>query len=117
MERIIKAAVDRGASDLHIKAGDVFRARIHGKLVPLTKQTLTPDQTRTIALHLMSNEDDKARIDRLTDYDCSWAAAGIVRFRVNIMKQRSSFMVVMRVIPFEVPTFGRLRRPPVLARV
>ena len=61
MERIIKAAVDRGASDLHIKAGDVFRARIHGKLVPLTKQALTPEQTRTIALHLMSNEDDKAR--------------------------------------------------------
>jgi len=30
IEQIIKAAVDRGASDLHIKAGDVFRARIDG---------------------------------------------------------------------------------------
>src|SRR5436190_1062410 len=49
MEKIIKAAVDRGASDLHIKAGDVFRARIHGKLVPLTKQALTPEQTSTMA--------------------------------------------------------------------
>ncbi|MBA3670457.1 MAG: type IV pilus twitching motility protein PilT [Gemmatimonadaceae bacterium] len=117
MEKIIKAAVDRGASDLHIKAGDVFRARIHGKLVPLTKQALTPDQTRTIALHLMSNEDDKARIDKLTDYDCSWAAPGVGRFRVNVLKQRSSFMIVMRVIPFEVPTFESLRLPPVLARV
>jgi twitching motility protein PilT len=117
MERIIKAAVDRGASDLHIKAGDVFRARIHGKLVPLTRQKLTPEQTRTIALHLMSNEDDKARIDKLTDYDCSWAANGIGRFRVNIMKQRSSFMIVMRVISFEVPTFETLRLPQALARV
>lgn len=117
MERIIKAAVERGASDLHIKAGDVFRARINGRLVPLTKQTLTPEQTRTIALHLMSNEDDKARIDKLTDYDCSWTAAGVGRFRVNILKQRSSFMVVMRVIPFEVPTFEQLRLPPVLAKV
>ena len=117
MERIIKAAVDRGASDLHIKAGDVFRARIHGKLVPLTKQALTPEQTRTIALHLMSNEDDKARLDKLTDYDCSWAAPGVGRFRVNILKQRSSFMIVMRVIPFEVPTFEKLRLPASLARV
>src|SRR6266480_929275 len=32
MEKIIKAAVDRGASDLHIKAGDVFRARIDGEV-------------------------------------------------------------------------------------
>jgi twitching motility protein PilT len=117
MERIIKAAVDRGASDLHIKAGDVFRARINGRLVPLTKQKLTPEQTRTIALHLMSNEDDKARIDKLTDYDCSWAANGIGRFRVNILKQRSSFMIVMRVIPFEVPTFEKLRLPAALANV
>jgi twitching motility protein PilT len=117
MERIIKAAVDRGASDLHIKAGDVFRARIHGKLVPLTKQALTPEQTRTIALHLMANEDDKARLDSLTDYDCSWSASGVGRFRVNILRQRSSFMIVMRVIPFEVPTFEKLRLPPVLAHI
>jgi twitching motility protein PilT len=117
MERIIKAAVDRGASDVHIKAGDVFRARINGKLVPLTKQVLTPEQTRTIALHLMSNEDDKARLDTITDYDCSWSAPGIGRFRVNILKQRSSFMVVMRVIPFEVPTFESLSLPPAMSRV
>src|SRR5687768_1045804 len=55
MEKIIKAAVERGASDLHIKAGDVFRARINGKLVALTKQRLTPDQTRAIALKLITS--------------------------------------------------------------
>jgi twitching motility protein PilT len=117
MEKIIKAAVDRGASDLHIKAGDVFRARIHGKLVPLTKQVLTAEQTRAIALHLMSIEEDRARIDKILDYDCSWSVAGIGRFRVNILRQRSSFMIVMRVIPLEVPTFEKLHLPAVLARV
>jgi len=117
MEKIIKAAVDRGASDLHIKAGDVFRARINGELVALTKQALTPEQTRTIALHLMSNEDDKARIDKILDYDCSWAAPGIGRFRVNIMKQRGSFSIIMRVIPWEIPSFEKLGLPPVLAKI
>ena len=117
MEKIIKAAVDRGASDLHIKAGDVFRARIHGELVALTKQALTPEQTRAIALHLMTNEDDKARIDQILDYDCSWAAPGIGRFRVNIMKQRGSFSIIMRVIPWDVPTFEQLGLPPVLSRI
>ena len=62
MEKIIKAAVERGASDLHIKAGDVFRARINGKLVALTKQRLTPDQTRAIAMKLISSDEDRARI-------------------------------------------------------
>jgi len=117
MEKIIKAAVDRGASDLHIKAGDVFRARINGDLVALTKQALTPDQTRSIALHLMNNEDDKARLDNILDYDCSWSAPGIGRFRVNLMKQRGSFSIIMRVIPWEVPTFDKLGLPPVLAKI
>jgi twitching motility protein PilT len=117
MEKIIKAAVDRGASDLHIKAGDVFRARIDGRLVPLTKQRLTPDQTKAIALRLISNDDDRGRIDKLRDYDCSWGMPGIGRFRVNILRQRSSFMIVMRVIPFDVPTFETLKLPAVLAEV
>ena len=117
MEKIIKAAVDRGASDLHIKAGDVFRARIDGKLVPLTKQRLTPEQTKAIALRFIPSEEDRARIDRILDFDCSWGAPGIGRFRVNILRQRSSFMIVMRVIPFEVPTLEQLQLPSVLQTV
>jgi twitching motility protein PilT len=117
MENIIKAAVERGASDLHIKAGDVFRARIDGKLVPLTKQRLTPEQTKAIAIKLIPVEADRKRIDEIRDYDCSWGAAGVGRFRVNILRQRSSFMIVMRVIPFEVPSIEKLSLPRVLEKV
>jgi len=117
VEQIIKAAIDRGASDLHIKAGDVFRARIDGKLVPLTKQRLTPEQTRAIALRLMPNEDDRARLDKLHEYDCSWGVPGVGRFRVNILRQRSSFMIVMRVIPFDIPTFESLKLPSILTTI
>lgn len=117
MEKIIQAAVERGASDLHIKAGDAFRARIDGKLVPLTKQRLTPEQTKAIALRFIPNEEDRVRIDKIQDYDCSWGAPGIGRFRINILRQRSSFMIVMRVIPFEVPTFESLGLPTVLQQV
>jgi len=117
VEQIIKAAIDRGASDLHIKAGDVFRARIDGKLVPLTKQRLTPEQTRAIALRLMPNEDDRNRLDKLHEYDCSWGVPGVGRFRVNILRQRSSFMIVMRVIPFDIPTIESLKLPSVLTTI
>jgi twitching motility protein PilT len=114
VENIIQAAVQRGASDLHIKAGDVFRARINGDLKPLTKQRLTPEQTRAIALKLIPHERDRARLDDIQDYDCSWGLAGVGRFRVNILRQRGSFMIVMRVIPFEIPTIEQLGLPPVV---
>ncbi len=117
MENIIKVAVERGASDLHIKAGDVFRARIDGSLKPLTKQRLTPEQTKAIAIRLIPVEEDRKRIDEIKDYDCSWGAPGIGRFRVNILRQRSSFMIVMRVIPFDVPSLEKLSLPPVLGTI
>ncbi len=117
MEHIIKAAVERGASDIHIKAGDVFRARIDGEFKPLTKQRLTPEQTKAIVLQLIPNEADRASVDTISDYDCSWGAVGIGRFRVNILRQRSSFMVVMRAIPFDVPTVDKLQLPAVVAKV
>jgi twitching motility protein PilT len=117
MEHIIKAAVKRGASDLHVKAGDVFRARINGELRPLTKQRLTPEQTRSIALDLIPSDAVRNSIDSIRDYDCSWGAPGIGRFRVNILRQRSSFMIVMRVIPFDLPTIEKLELPQVVAKI
>lgn len=117
MENLIRAAVERGASDLHIKAGDVFRARINGALVPLTKERLTPEQTRAIALKLLPHERARAGIDELNDFDCAWGLAGVGRFRVSILRQRGSFGIVMRVIPYDIPSLEALGAPPVVAQV
>ena len=117
MEKILRTAIERGASDLHIKAGDVFRARINGELVPMTKQLLTPDQTREVAMRLIPNERDRNNIDRITDYDCAWGVPGLGRFRVNILRQRGSFMIVLRIIPVEIPKFEDLGLPPVIREI
>jgi twitching motility protein PilT len=117
MIEIFKAAIQRGASDIHIKAGDFIRARITGELVPLTQQRLTPEQVAQICVQLIPNQADRDRLDTLTDYDCSWSAPGVGRFRVNILRQRGTLMVVMRVIPIDIPDFEALRLPPVLATI
>ncbi len=117
LAKVLKAAVQKGASDVHAKAGDVFRARIDGKLVGLTKQRLTPEQTRALAATFAGLALDDPRLDTLRDFDCSWGVAGLGRFRVNVLRQRSSFMVVMRVIPFTVPTPEGLRLPEVVTRL
>jgi twitching motility protein PilT len=117
MIEIFKAAIQRGASDIHIKAGDYIRARITGELVPLTQQRLTPEQVAQICTQLVQNPRDREKLDTTTDYDCSWSAPGVGRFRVNILRQRGTLMVVMRVIPIDIPNFEALRLPSVLARI
>jgi twitching motility protein PilT len=117
MIEIFKAAIQRGASDIHIKAGDFIRARITGELVPLTQQRLSPEQVTQICLQLIPHQRDKDRISEIMDYDCSWSAPGVGRFRVNILRQRGTLMIVMRVIPIDIPNFESLRLPPILAQI
>lgn len=117
MIEIFKAAIEKGASDIHLKSGDVVRARLHGKLIPMTQQKLTPDQVRGLALKLIPRESDRENIDELLDFDCSWGVPGLGRFRVSILRQRGSFAIVMRAIPFEIPTFEDLKLPPVLHKI
>ncbi len=117
MIEIFKAAIERGASDIHIKSGDIVRARLHGRLVPLTQQKLSPEQVRQLAQKLIPREEERDRIDELQDYDCSWGVPGLGRFRVNILRQRGSLMIVMRTIPIEIPTVEDLGLPPVIHRI
>jgi len=112
-----RAAIEQRASDIHIKAGDVVRARIDGKLVPIGRERMSQEATRALALKLIPRERDRQGIDDLLDLDCSWGLPGLGRFRVNIARQRGSFMIVMRTIPIDVPTFEDLKLPPVLSRI
>jgi twitching motility protein PilT len=114
---IFKAAIEMGASDIHMKSGDVVRCRVHGQLRPLTQEKLKPDQVKALALKLIPRESDRAQIDEITDYDCSWGLPGLGRFRVNILRQRGTFMIVMRTIPFDIPTFSDLHLPEVLGKI
>ena len=117
MNEMFKKAIQDGASDIHIKAGDFVRARLNGELIPLTEQKISHAQVRELAVKLIPHEKDRERIDEMTDYDCSWGLPGLGRFRVNILKQRGVLGIVMRIIAIEIPTFADLKLPPVLEKI
>ena len=117
MNEMFKKAIEDGASDIHIKAGDFVRARLNGQLTPLTEQKISHAQVRELAIKLIPHEKDRERIDELTDYDCSWGLPGLGRFRVNILKQRGVLGIIMRIIALEIPTFSDLKLPPVLEQI
>ena len=117
MERLIEAAVERGASVIHIKAGDVFRARIDGQMVKLSSHAFSGDEVREVALQLLSEPRDRERIDEIRDFDTSWELPDVGRFRVNILRQRGKLMVIMRVIPWKAPTLEELNLPSVLGEI
>lgn len=115
LRQFLTEAIQRSASDVHIRAGDVVYARIHGQLVPLDTPVLGALDTRELAMHMLATAPNAPTLDDVHDYSGPWSTPGIARFRISILKQRSSYMIVMRVIPDVLPTFETLGLPAALA--
>jgi twitching motility protein PilT len=107
-------AIQRGATDIHIRAGDVVYARVAGQLTPLDTPVLTAVSTFEMVTHILGTSTNAPIIEDVRDYSGPWSAPGVARFRVSILRQRSSFAIVMRVIPDTLPTLESLGLPPAL---
>lgn len=111
----LASAIEMGATDVHLRAGDVVFARLDGQLTPLDTPPLTSVGTYEMVQHILSTSHNAPAIDDVRDFTGPWSAPGIARFRVSVLRQRSSFAIVMRVIPDELPSLESLGLPPTIA--
>ncbi|HEX9578776.1 MAG TPA: type IV pilus twitching motility protein PilT [Myxococcales bacterium] len=112
--QLLAAAVKNGASDIHLKAGAPPALRISGSLLPVKVPALMPEDTENIARFVLANARWKGDIHELRDWDTSYAVDDVGRFRVNIFRQKGNCALVLRAIPFNVPTVESLGLPPVV---
>jgi twitching motility protein PilT len=108
---LLSKAVAGKASDVHIKVGQPPGARIRGEMIYFRTDRITPEDGAAVARLVIGNEDVRAQLDELKEYDTSYAAQGIGRFRVNVYRQRGTLAVVMRFIPSDIPAMDSLGLP------
>ena len=108
---LLELAVEREASDLHLKVNNFPVLRIYGELVPLIdKRKITSKDTYELAYKIM-NERQRRYFDTHYEIDMAHSVPGIGRFRVNIFKQRGTIQLVFRIIPTKVKTIRELNLP------
>lgn len=114
LEPLLRRAVERGASDLHLRAGTPPTLRVDGRLAPdPDRRELTGEETAAIARSLLPD----ARREELAARgaaDVALAVAGLARFRCHVFRQRGEVALAIRAIPHEVPDFGELGLPDVV---
>jgi twitching motility protein PilT len=122
--KILKVMAEKEASDLHISVGSGFRIRILGKLIPAPDGgPLSPSDIASITGGILlagrkcTRENVLKFVEELTDYDCSYSVPGLGRYRVNMYSQRRSLGLVLRHIPYALPTLEGLRIPPVVGEI
>lgn len=109
----LKKMVDLKASDLFITAGRQPSLKVHGKLMALTEQPLTPQQSKEMVLNSM-NPNQREQFEK--HYECNYAISvtGLGRFRVSCFYQRNAVGMVVRRIEMRIPTIEELRLPAVV---
>src|SRR5919198_5476668 len=112
---LLEEMIERGASDLHITAGERPKMRVDGDITNSnTDVVLQPKDCMQLAYSVLT-ENQKKRFEMDDELDFSFGIQNLARFRGNCFKQRGCVSMVIRQIPFQIKTFQELGLPKVIA--
>lgn len=113
---LLQEAVDRDASDLHLKAGQPPIFRVHGRLLRSEHPPLQPEGVRELVYSILSDQ-QRSRLEEFHELDLAVPFPPKARFRVNVYQQREMVGAAFRLIPLRVRTIDELGLPQVLKTV
>ncbi len=116
MERVLRLMSERNASDVYLSANMPIQIKIHGQILQLSDQVLSPQQPRQLLAEMLTPK----QMEELDDTGELNMAIGIERvgsFRLSAFRQRGSIAAVFRHIPHNIPTLESLGVPPLLSQL
>ncbi|SPZ03699.1 twitching motility protein PilU [Pseudomonas luteola] len=115
-EKLLRLMVEKGGSDLFITTGVPPSMKVNGRVLPVTKEPLSPDQAREVVLGVM-NEQQRAEFAEKHECNFAISSRGVGRFRVSAFYQRNLVGMVLRRIEVNIPTLDPLRLPEALKKL
>jgi twitching motility protein PilT len=106
-QRILKTAVEGGASDVHLKIGTPVIYRINRELIAVDAPFPTAEWMNKIVGAITPAHLTK-KLDEEREIDFSYFVPGTGRFRTNLFQQRGQWCLAMRFVKTHVPTFEEL---------
>jgi twitching motility protein PilT len=116
MHQLLKAMIEKGASDLHITTGTSPQMRIDGKLHPLRMPPLSPPETKQLCYSVLTDA-QKHRFEENNELDLSFSVQKLSRFRGNIFIQRGNVSGAFRAIPYTIPNVDDLGLPKIVSEL
>ena len=107
--------VEKGGSDLHIKATSHVRMRVSGLVKKISSKPLSPKQVEGI-LRSIADEKMMKKFKEHKSLDFTYVLDGNSRFRVNAFYQMYGISIVMRIIPVKIPQLKDLKVPEVIGK-
>lgn len=114
LHQLLKAMIERGASDLHITTGSPPQMRVDGHITPLKAPPLSPTETKQLCYSVLT-EAQKHKYEEENELDLSFGVRDLSRFRANLFTQRGAVAGAFRAVPQQTRSFEDLGLPQVVA--
>ncbi len=114
--RILKTAVDGGASDIHLKVNTPVVFRINRQLVAIECPHPTQDWMNLVVERITPPHQRK-KLEDEREIDFSYYLPGIGRYRTNLFQQRGQWCFAMRYVKTNVPSFEELGLLPIVKQI
>lgn len=116
LHQLLKAMIEKGASDLHVTTSSPPQLRIDGKLHPLKMPPLSPPETKQLCYSILTDA-QKHKFEENNELDLSFGVRSLSRFRANIFTQRGAVAGAFRAIPYKIKSFDELGLPKVVGEL
>lgn len=117
VEQLMQEALDKAASDIHLKEGNPPILRIDGELVRLEGEAILTEDDLQEMLKQIASPADIIKFQKVMELDNSYFYEGRARFRINVCKDDGDTRIVMRLIPLIIKTMEELKLPVVLKKL
>jgi twitching motility protein PilT len=107
LDVLLRAMVEKGASDLHLRCGEPPILRLHGEMQRLDEPPLEPLWLDAMLRSIMP-ERNRREYSESNDTDYAYELEGLARFRANALKDRRGPAAVFRQIPATVVTVEQM---------
>jgi twitching motility protein PilT len=116
LHQLLRAMIEKGASDMHITTGSPPLLRIDGSVMPLKLPPLSPVESKQLCYSVLT-EEQKIQFEKTKELDLSFGVKNLSRFRANIFMQRGAVSAAFRTIPFKILSFEELGLPQVVSEL
>lgn len=110
LKPLLSKILKPGLSDIHLKSSEPPLIRRFGELERVGTTPLKPEEIDSLIQSVL-NDKQREALRLYGDLDCAFSVEGVGRLRMNVYRQKGTFAVAIRIIPFEPKSFEELHLP------
>ena len=110
MDDLLELMIEQGASDLHLHVNQAPMLRLHGSMVPVEGEKLKPKDTEDL-MKTITSLNNQELVKTSGGVDFGFAYLDRARFRVNVLRSKGAYGMVLRQIPNDLYSLSDLGLP------